>query len=129
MAASLKLLSVPLADRVARGSRESSVGKPLLSGRLLLMSLWSGLPPFSEASYFVIGFRILDFFLASAAALETSSALRRASVHGLIFTAPVFLLAPSSSLIFLLPELCARPISGGTTSNCGRIEQAISIGS
>uniref|UniRef100_A0A0A9EWL5 Uncharacterized protein n=1 Tax=Arundo donax TaxID=35708 RepID=A0A0A9EWL5_ARUDO len=40
MAASLKLLSLPLADRVARGSRESSAGKrPLLSCGLLLLGL------------------------------------------------------------------------------------------
>jgi len=39
MPASLKLLSVPLTDRVARGSRESSAGKPLLSDLLLMLSL------------------------------------------------------------------------------------------
>jgi hypothetical protein len=59
----------------------------------------------------------LDFFRASAATLETSSALRRANAHGLIFTAPEpFFLFPSSSFLFI-EELCEEAASDGITSN------------
>uniref|UniRef100_J3LL96 Uncharacterized protein n=1 Tax=Oryza brachyantha TaxID=4533 RepID=J3LL96_ORYBR len=128
IAASLKLLSVPLADSLVRGSRDSSAGnRPLLSGLLLLSDLGTSFPPPMLSwpigtSCLAIGFRILDFFLACAAAFDTSSAFRRASVQGLIFTVPVLLLAPSSSFGFLLPEFCGMPISGGMTSNCAQTE-------
>jgi hypothetical protein len=63
-----------------------------------------------------MGTRTLDFFRASAATLETSSALRRANTHGLILTAPPFFLLTSSSFL-LVEELCEEPASDGITSN------------
>jgi len=101
MTMSLKLQSVPLADVLAMGSRDrSGTG----SNTELLSVLLSGLRIFPRL---VIGWSTLDFFLASTAAFETSSALRGASDHGLIFTAPGgFLLVPSSFLAFLPVEFC-----------------------
>jgi hypothetical protein len=58
----------------------------------------------------------LDFFRASAATLETSSALRRANAHGLIFTAPEPFFLLTSSSFLLVAELCEEPASDGITS-------------
>ena len=87
MAMLLKLLSVPLADVHAQASENCSRGNsPSLAG-----VVFSAL----GTSRFLIGRRTLDFFFASAAAFDTSSALSRASVHGLIFSGPGgFLLVP-----------------------------------
>jgi hypothetical protein len=59
----------------------------------------------------------LDFFLASAAALETSSAFNLANVQGLIFTVAGFFFLIGSSLIDFFPNELTDPVSGGTTSN------------
>ncbi|KAJ0896228.1 hypothetical protein HanRHA438_Chr08g0332481 [Helianthus annuus] len=63
---------------------------------------------------------ILDFFRASAAAFDTSSAFKRANVHGLIFTAAGFFFFMGSSTV-LLPSELTEPVSGGTTSYCKKI--------
>ena len=62
------------------------------------------------------GCKILDFFLASAAVFETSSAFSRANVHGLIFTAGGFLFLTGSSIAVFFPSELTDPVSGGTTS-------------
>jgi hypothetical protein len=135
---SLNPFSTSLTETVGRGSRGRSAGRRtrllarllLLSGlgtirRPLLPKLLSGSRP-KGASRLIIGCKILDFFLASAAAFETSSPFNRANVHGLIFTAPGFLfLICSSRDIF--PNELTDAVSGGTTSNCKKYRNYSSI--
>ncbi|MFS8031780.1 hypothetical protein Hanom_Chr17g01549981 [Helianthus anomalus] len=82
-----------------------------------LLSLSSLFEPICPTSFLDTGCRILDFFRASAAALETSSAFNRAKVHGLIFTAAEFFFLMGSSSVFFPSEL-TELVSGGTTSYC-----------
>lgn len=82
-----------------------------LPPKLLLVSRPRGVSPLTT------GRRILDFFRASEAALEMSSAFNWARVHGRIFTAPGFLFLIGSSPFFGPREL-TELVSGGTTSNC-----------
>lgn len=128
---SVKFLSTALAETIVRGSIGKSAGRrTLLLARLLLLSglgtirrlllpklLFDSSP--KGASRLTTGCRILDFFLASAAAFEISSAFNRANVHGLIFTAGFFFLIGSSPTVFFPNEL-TDPVSGGTTSNWGK---------
>jgi hypothetical protein len=87
-----------------------TIRRPLLP-KLLSMSSPKG------GSLLVTGCRIFDFFLASAAALETSSAFNLAKVQGLIFTAAGFFFLIGSSPIVFFPNELTDPVSGGTTSN------------
>lgn len=68
-------------------------------------------------SFLETGCKILDFFRASAAAFDTSSAFKRAKVHGLIFTGAGFFFFMGSSIVFFPNEL-TEPESCGTTSYC-----------
>ncbi|KAK3421868.1 hypothetical protein EUGRSUZ_G02470 [Eucalyptus grandis] len=101
----------------------------LLSGlgiirRLLLPKFLSASRPKGD-SRLTTGWSILDLFLASAAAFEISSAFKRASVHGLIFTAPGFFFFGGSSPTVFLPKELTDPVSGGTTSNWRRDKNSL----
>lgn len=94
----------------------------LLSGfgtirRLLLLPKLPFVSRPNGVSLLTTGCKILDFFLASAAAFETCSAFKRARVHGLIFTAVGFFFLIGSSVTVFLPNELTDPESGGTTSN------------